>query len=78
MRRNLTKLLVLLALANIVVGLVLLIGYRFTVLPLIVWLRQFSDEQLGVLISFLAKSELALGLVLLVVAALVGRRLIDK
>jgi hypothetical protein len=78
MRRTITKLLILAALANILIGLVVLVGRAYTIVPVIVWLRSFEQQQLDLLISFAAKCEIAIGLVFLIAAAIVGRRLLPK
>jgi uncharacterized Tic20 family protein len=78
MRRTITKLLILAALANILFGLVVLIGRDYTIVPVIVWLRSFQEQQLDLLISFAAKCEIAIGLAFLIAAAILGRRLIPK
>lgn len=78
MRRTITKILIFIALANILIGIVLLLSYRYTALPLVEWLRSLRTDELELLLSFLAKLEIALGLLFLVAAALVGRRVLDR
>jgi hypothetical protein len=78
MRRTITQILVAFAVGNIVFGLLLLFVHSYTIVPLIEWLRTFTQQQLEMLFSFAAKAEIALGLVLLVIAALMGRRSLDK
>ena len=56
----------------------MLIGHDYTIVPVIIWLRSFQQQKLDLLISFAAKCEIALGLGFLIVAAIVGRRLIPK
>ena len=78
MRRNLTRILIYAAFANIIFAGAVLLTYGYTVIPLLMWLRTLQEDQLRLLISFAAKCELMLGLAILVVAAFVGRSLLPK
>jgi hypothetical protein len=78
MRRIITKLLIFVALVNIVVGIGVLVGHKYTILPLFEWLRSFSGEQLELLVSFAAKCQIAFGLLFLVAAAVIGRRVLGS
>ena len=74
MRRSLAKLFIIVAFANLIVGISLLVTHKFTIVPLIEWIETFSKSDREILLSFFAKAQIAFVLACLVLGAAFGFR----
>jgi hypothetical protein len=74
MKSYLAKFFIILAFANIIVGLSVLLTHKFTIVPLIEWIETIPKNDREILISFFSKSQIAFGLVCLVLGAAFGFR----
>jgi hypothetical protein len=74
MKAYFAKGLIVVALANLIVGISLFFTHKFTIVPLIEWIETIPKSDREILISFFAKAQIAFGLACLVLGAAFGFR----